>query len=63
MSTIDQLVYNEGKTAIIISHKLSTVKNADIIYVLQDGQMCEQGKHDELLKLQGIYNELWNLQV
>lgn len=41
MSTIDQLVYNEGKTAIIISHKLSTVKNADIIYVLQDGQMCK----------------------
>ena len=48
----------QGKTAIIIAHRLSTVKNADNIIVLNNGMIAEQGTHEELLKLKGIYYSL-----
>ena len=40
----------EGRTSFIIAHRLSTIKNADLILVMQDGKICEQGNHNELMK-------------
>lgn len=51
-----------GKTVIAIAHRLSTIAQMDRIIVLHDGQVAEQGKHDELLKLGGIYAQLWAMQ-
>lgn len=52
----------KGKTSFIIAHRLSTIKNADIILVMKDGNIVEQGKHDELLKMNGFYASLYNSQ-
>lgn len=52
----------EGRTSFIIAHRLSTIKNADIILVMKDGNIIEQGNHDELMKKQGFYAELYNSQ-
>ena len=43
----------------MIAHRLSTVRNADRIYVLRDGQAEEQGKHEDLLKRDGLYADMW----
>ena len=48
-----------GRTSIIIAHRLSTIKNADTIYVLKDGRFIENGTHDELISLGGVYSELY----
>lgn len=53
----------KGKTTIIISHRVSSVKNADNIIVLDHGQIIEQGKHHELLNKQGVYFELNQMQL
>jgi subfamily B ATP-binding cassette protein MsbA len=50
------------RTTIVIAHRLSTIKNADTICVLQDGEIVEQGKHDELLKQNGLYSRLYTMQ-
>ncbi len=50
------------RTAVVIAHRLSTIRNADLICVVQDGQMVEQGKHEELLALNGVYTALYNRQ-
>lgn len=52
----------EGRTSFIIAHRLSTIKNADIILVLKDGDVIEQGNHEELMKLNGFYTNLYNSQ-
>ena len=52
----------EGKTSFVIAHRLTTIKNADIILVMQHGKIVERGKHDELLKLNGEYAKLYNSQ-
>ena len=52
----------QGKTSFIIAHRLSTIKNADLILVMKDGNIIEQGNHDELLKINGFYAELYNSQ-
>jgi len=59
--TLQQLA-DEGKTIIIIAHRLSTVKNADTIIVLEDGKMVETGTHQSLLEANGVYSKLWNEQ-
>ncbi len=52
----------EGRTAFIIAHRLSTIKNADLILVMKDGNIIEQGNHDELMNKNGFYAELYNSQ-
>ena len=53
----------EGRTAFVIAHRLSTVKNADNILVLRDGKIVERGAHDALLAAQGFYAELYTTGV
>ena len=52
-----------GRTTFVIAHRLSTVHRADIIVVMQDGQIAEQGTHAELLELNGLYREIYELQL
>ena len=52
----------EGRTSFIIAHRLSTIKNADLILVMKDGNIIEQGNHNELLEKNGFYAELYNSQ-
>ena len=52
----------KGRTSFVIAHRLSTIKNADLILVLKDGNIIEQGNHDELMSLNGFYSELYNSQ-
>ena len=51
-----------GRTSFIIAHRLSTIRNADLILVMKDGDIIEQGSHDELLSQKGFYAELYNSQ-
>lgn len=53
---------SENKTSFIIAHRLSTIKNADLILVMKDGNIIEQGSHDELIEKNGFYAELYNSQ-
>ena len=52
----------EGRTTFIVAHRLSTIQNADLILVMKDGKIMEQGNHQELLKKQGFYKELYESQ-
>ena len=52
----------EGRTSFIIAHRLSTIKNADLILVMNEGNIIEQGNHEELMKQNGFYAELYNSQ-
>ena len=52
----------QSKTSFVIAHRLSTIRDADLILVVRDGNIIEQGKHDELLKQNGFYAELYNSQ-
>ena len=52
----------EGRTSFVIAHRLSTIRSADLILVLQEGDIVEQGTHDELLVKGGAYAELYNSQ-
>jgi ATP-binding cassette subfamily B protein len=51
-----------NRTTIAIAHRLSTVRNADCIYVMEYGKLVEQGRHEQLLEQQGIYANLWRVQ-
>ena len=53
----------KNRTLLVIAHRLSTIVNADCIHVLDKGQITESGTHDELLKINGIYHKLWNIQT
>lgn len=55
-------VLMKGRTSFIVAHRLSTIKNADIILVMKDGRIIEQGTHKELLAQNGFYSELYNSQ-
>jgi ATP-binding cassette subfamily B multidrug efflux pump len=52
----------KGRTSFIIAHRLSTIKNADLILVMDQGDIVEQGTHEELLKKNGAYAKLYNSQ-
>jgi ATP-binding cassette subfamily B protein len=51
------------RTTILIAHRLSTIRNADKIYVIENGNIIEQGTHDELVKANNLYTNLWNVQT
>lgn len=53
----------QGRTVIIIAHRLKTVVNADNIIVLNKGKVVERGQHEELLKAGGLYSKLWDIQT
>ena len=55
---MDQLM--EGRTVFVIAHRLSTVRNADAIIVLENGQIIERGEHQELLDMKGEYYQLYH---
>ncbi len=57
---LDRLM--EGKTSIVIAHRLSTVRRADVIFVVREGRIVESGRHEELLESGGLYAELYRIQ-
>ena len=57
---MDNLMKN--RTSFVIAHRLSTIRNADLILVMKDGDIVEQGTHDELIKADGFYANLYNSQ-
>lgn len=57
---LDNLMKN--RTSIVVAHRLSTIRNADIICVFHEGKIVERGRHEELLALNGIYTKLYNMQ-
>lgn len=52
-----------GRTTIVIAHRLSTVRNADMIYVMENGELSEWGRHDSLVSANGVYASLWRVQT
>jgi ATP-binding cassette subfamily B protein len=52
----------EDRTSFVIAHRLSTIRNADLLLVLNEGQIVERGKHDELLEKKGFYYDLYMSQ-
>ena len=50
----------KGRTSFIVAHRLSTIKEADVILVMKDGNIIEQGNHEELMKKKGFYAELYS---
>lgn len=57
---LDRLM--EGKTCIVIAHRFSTIRKADVIFVVQDGAIAQRGNHGDLMKLDGLYSELYAIQ-
>ncbi len=53
----------KNRTTLIIAHRLSTIRHADTIFVLDRGEVVESGKHDELIRTNGLYNQLWMVQM
>lgn len=58
--SLDEL--SKGRTTIVVAHRLSTIKNSDIIFVVENGKICESGNHEQLLKLNGRYKLLYDAQ-
>lgn len=62
---LNQLLHDveANKTVIYISHRLSTTRFADRIYIMKNGKIIEAGNHEELLKMNGKYSEMWHAQA
>lgn len=63
MRNINESLLTKGKTSIFIAHRLKTVVEADLIIVLRDGVVAEQGTHEQLLRRGGIYYGMWTQQL
>jgi ABC transporter ATM len=63
MKNINTALLDQSRTSIFIAHRLRTVVEADLIIVLQEGQVVEQGTHDELMRLRGLYYSMWQRQA
>ena len=63
MKNINSALLGKARTSVFIAHRLRTVVEADVIIVLQDGAVVEQGKHGELMKLEGLYYSMWQQQA
>ena len=58
---LDRLM--KGKTSIVIAHRLSTIRSADVIFVVKDGKIVERGRHEQLVSANGLYAELYEIQI
>ncbi|TEB34600.1 iron-sulfur clusters transporter ATM1 [Coprinellus micaceus] len=63
MKNINETLLNKGRTSIFIAHRLRTVVEADMIIVLKEGEVVEQGTHEELLRARGLYYSMWQQQA
>ena len=61
--TIRTLSADKKQITILIAHRLSTIMHADTIYVLEQGNLIEQGKHEELIQEKGLYYAMWRQQI
>ena len=59
----NMLTAAEGETVIFISHRLSATRDADRIYMFENGTVIEEGSHEQLMKLNGRYAEMWRVQA
>jgi ATP-binding cassette, subfamily B, bacterial len=58
---LDRLI--EGRTAVVIAHRFETIRRSNVIFVVEDGEICERGPHDELIQHDGLYSHLYDLQM
>jgi ATP-binding cassette, subfamily B, bacterial len=56
-------IVTANRTTVIVAHRLSTIRHADLIYVIDDGRVCESGQHDTLIKAGGLYASMWGVQT
>src|SRR5205807_3732281 len=61
LDALDRLI--EGRTTFLIAHRLSTIRRSDVILVLDQGRLVEQGTHEQLLRHNGLYKQLYDMQT
>src|SRR5439155_19294488 len=61
LEALDRLM--EGRTTVMVAHRLSTIRHADLILVMNDGELIEMGTHQQLLDMRGLYRVLWEMQT
>ncbi len=62
LQNINSILKEKARTSVFVAHRLRTIYDSDIIFVLKDGQVAEQGTHGELLEKRGVYSDLWSAQ-